>query len=127
MIKKLQRVFICVVSVVFLLFMSSCSLIGGKYTYDYVKLTNIKEQTENYRFSFTVENISDEDIRVVVRVFLKTGGVVDSGVKEISRGNDYTFTCVSNAGKFYENPKGMVIIYNSAGASVENFSFEFDI
>ncbi len=128
--KKLQRIFVFVVSMVLLLFAVSCN--GGaseedKYTYDYIKITNIKEQTENYKFSFTVENISEEDITVFARVFLKTDDVVNSEQKTIKQGGDYTFTCESKTGKFYENPKGMIVVYNSEGNGVESISFEFDV
>ena len=128
--KKLQKIFVFVVSMVLLLFAVSCNVGTSeedKYTYDYIKITNIKEQTENYKFSFTVENISEEDITVFARVSLKTDDVVNSEGKKIKPGSDYTFTCESKTGKFYENPKGTIAVYNGEGKSVELISFEFDI
>ena len=128
MLKKIYRASLFVVLTVLVFLVGACSIgESAKYSNDYIKLTNMKEQVENYKFSFTVENISDEDIIVFTRVFLKPGGVIDSGGKKISKGGNYTFYCTSEMGKFFENPKGMVIIYNSQGSSVGELSFEFNI
>lgn len=124
MSKRIYRAFLFFVLSVLVFAVSACS---AKYSNAYIKLTNIKEQIENHKFSFTVENISDEDITVFTRVFLKSGGVVDSAGKKISKGDNYTFYCTSENGKFFEKPKGMVIIYDSTGNSVGSLSFEFNI
>ena len=53
--------------------------------------------------------------------------MVNSDGKKISKGDNYTFYCTSENGKFFENPKGMVAIYDSTGQSVGLLSFEFNI
>lgn len=128
MFKRIYRTFLFFILSVLVFAVSACGAgESDKYSNAYIKLTNIKEQVENYKFSFTVENISDEDITVFTRVFLKTGGVVNSDGKKISKGDNYTFYCTSGNGKFFENPKGMVVIYDSTGQAVGNLSFEFNI
>jgi len=132
MFKRIYRTFLFFILSVLVFAVSACGVGGSaggsdRYSNAYIKLTNIKEQVENYEFSFTVENISDEDIIVFTRVFLKPGGVVNSDGKKISKGDNYTFYCTSGNGEFFENPKGMVAIYDSTGLAVGNLSFEFDI
>ncbi len=127
MVKKIYQASLLIVLSLIIFLISACGAVeSDKYSNDYIRLTNINEQVENYNFYFTVENISNEDITVLTRVFLKTGGAVDSTAKKISKGGNYTFYCTSEAGKFFENPKGIVIIYNSQGNSVDTLSFEFD-
>ena len=99
---------------------------GSTLKNDYIEVTNFNEKTENYDFSFTVNNISDQDITVAVRAFLKTGGVVNSNSKKISKGSSYTFSCHSSSGDFYENPKGIIAIYDSNGEGVGTLSYEFE-
>jgi hypothetical protein len=99
---------------------------GSTLKNDYIEVTNFNEKTENYDFSFTVNNISDQDITVAVRAFLKTGGVVNSNSKKISKGSSYTFSCHSSSGDFYENPKGIIAIYDYNGEGVGTLSYEFE-
>lgn len=98
---------------------------GSTIKNNYIELINFTEETENYDFSFTVNNISDQDITVAVRTYLKPGGVVSSNPKKISKGSSYTFSCHSPSGDFYENPKGIIGIYDSNGQGVGTLSFEF--
>ena len=120
--QKAVMVFLfCFLSIYF----TACS--NNEYKYDYIKLTNVKESVENYKFSFTVENISDGDITVYVRVFLKPGGVTNSDGKKIAKGDNYTFYCNSARGDFFENPKGLIAVYDENGQGVETVSFEFKV
>ena len=123
----MKKISLAIIFVLCCFSLFGCSVESGGTTIknDYIKITNFNEKTENYDFSITVNNISNQDITVAVRAFLKTGGVVNSNSTKISKDSSYTFSCHSSSGDFYENPKGIIAIYDSNGEGVGTLSFEF--
>lgn len=126
-VKKMKKRLILIMALLIL----SIFVISGcgtkKYTYKYFEITNVEEYEENYSFSYTVKNTSNEDILVCPRVFLITGGTIEGQAKQLAKGESYTFYCKTNSGKIHANPQGMIAVYDANGNGLEVVSFKFDI
>ena len=126
--KKILRLICVCLCMVSLFTVVGCMGLGGGSnaiaSNEYIEITSIEVKEENYEFDITIKNVSNEDLTVVVRVFLSPNGVINSSQKKIACGGSYTFNCYSGLGKIHDNPKGIVAIYNSNGEGVGTLSFE---